>query len=101
MTSTIEDAIISNCKITGNCTIDNCVSYIGQEPISNVVTSSNVYTIAKDIVAEGLRSININELFEILCKKLIEDSSVKEDYNTLLRLNNNDYKQVLKILLKE
>ena len=101
MTSTIEDAIISNCKITGNCTIDNCISYIGTEPISSVVTSSNVYTIAKDIVAEGLRNIDVNELFEILCKKLINESKLKDDYDILLRINNNDYKQVLKILLKE
>ena len=101
MSSVIEDVILNNCKIHGNCTIENSWSYISQEPVSSVITSSNIYTIAKNIVAEGLRSIDVNELFEILCKKLIEDSSIKEDYNTLLRLNNNDYKQVLKILLKE
>lgn len=101
MTSTIEDAIISNCKITGNCTIDNCSSYISQMPISSVITTSNIYTMAKEIVAEGLRNMNINELSEILCQKLIVDLSNKEDYYTLLKLYNNDYKSVLKILLKE
>lgn len=101
MTSTIEDAIISNCKIAGNCTIDNCLSYTTQEPISSVITTSNIYTMAKEIVAEGLRNMNINELSEILCQKLIVDLSNKEDYYTLLKLYNNDYKSVLKILLKE
>ena len=101
MTSTIEDAIINNCKITGNCTIDNCVSYIGQEPISNVVTSSNVYTIAKDIVAEGLRSINVNELLEILCTRLIFEIDETDKYKNLLQLANNNYLYVLKCILKD
>lgn len=100
MNNIIKDAIIDNCKINENCTITNSYSCT-VEPVSTIVTSSNFYSIAKDIVSKGLRDINTNELLEILCRKLVNESKSKDDYDTLLRLNNNDYKQVLKILLKE
>ena len=100
MNNIIKDAIIDNCKINENCTITNSCSCT-VEPVSTIVTSSNFDNIAKDIVSKGLRDINTNELLEILCRKLVNESKSKDDYDTLLRLNNNDYKQVLKILLKE
>lgn len=100
MNSVIEDVILNNCKIHGNCTIENNWSYISQEPVSSVITSSNVYTIAKNIVAEGLRQMSPNELAEILCTNLIYEMDDDNKYKNLLQLANNDYLHVLKCILE-
>lgn len=55
------------------------------------------------IVKEGLANISINELCEILCKKLyIElNKNNKNLYDDILKLNNYNYLAVLKYILNE
>lgn len=99
MTSTIEDAIISNCKITGNCTIDN---YLIQQPISTVCTTSNILEYAGEIVRNGLQMLSKQELAKIFYDNLIYDllsDQDKENAENLLRINKNDYAAIIQSLM--
>ena len=99
MTSTIEDAVIKNSTIDASCLIGNSHYYGISNTMDNVITSTSMYDYAKDIVKKGLEDLSLQEFCEIACQKFLRETNNIEDYETLLRLNNNDYLQTLKIIL--
>lgn len=97
----ISDAILENCKINTSCSLQNPFSYVSAEPMSTVLTTNNIFENSSVIVKAGLEKMSSDDLIAILCKALISKLDIKEDLETLLKLNGNNYFQVLKILLKE
>lgn len=100
MSSTIQDVLLENCTITGNCRIATSNSFLTHEPASSILTQTNVYDIAKDLVIHGLKQMSSNELAEILCNNLILEIDDNGKYKNLLRLTNNNYLYVLKCILE-
>ena len=100
MSSAIQDVLLENCTITGNCKIAASNGFLTYEPASSILTQTSIYDIAKDLVIHGLKQMSSNELAEILCNNLISEIDDSNEYKNLLQLTNNDYLHVLKCILE-